>query len=264
MHGSRLLSALVLLLLFLLLVIYGGEAGFALMAMGVAVIGVWEFTRLVDQSTGASRALTLLGAVGLVGATSLGGVEWFGLGVVLFLLLQSSRVVWAEEMDPTLRRATLCFLGVVYVAGPVSLAVALRGTPGGERYILLACSIVWVGDTAAFYTGSSLGRRPLAPRVSPKKSVEGSVGGLLASMVTAWIAARALGIPVAFLSSLLLGAVIGGAAQMGDLVESSIKRVFQVKDTGRLIPGHGGMLDRIDSLLFAIPVFYLWVRMGWI
>jgi phosphatidate cytidylyltransferase len=69
---------------------------------------------------------------------------------------------------------------------------------------------------------------------------------------------------VPFLSSLLLGAVIGGAGQLGDLVESGIKRAFQVKDTGALIPGHGGMLDRIDSLLFAVPIFYLWVRMGWL
>jgi len=83
-------------------------------------------------------------------------------------------------------------------------------------------------------------------------------------MAVVWILARALDMPVAFLSSLLVGAVVGGAGQMGDLVESVIKRAFQVKDTGCLIPGHGGMLDRIDSLLFAIPVFYLWVRAGWI
>ncbi|MCH7897411.1 MAG: phosphatidate cytidylyltransferase [candidate division NC10 bacterium] len=265
MNGKRVLSAFFLLSLFLLVVIYGGEAGFALLGMGVAVISLWEFTRLVDDSPGVSRVLALVGGVVLVGATYLGGVEWFGLAVVLFLLLQLCPVVvGGGEIEASLRRATFSFLGVVYVAGPLSLAVSLRGMPGGERYILLACAIVWVGDTGAFYAGSSLGHHPLAPRVSPRKSVEGSVGGLVASMAVVWILARALDMPVAFLSSLLVGAVVGGAGQMGDLVESVIKRAFQVKDTGCLIPGHGGMLDRIDSLLFAIPVFYLWVRAGWI
>lgn len=265
MHGRRLLSALVLLPVFLLVVVYGGEAGFALLGMGVAGISQWEFNRLADRSPGVWRVLALLGAVGLVGATYGGGVEWFGLGAVLFLVLQLSRVVGGGGgLEANLRRAVLCFLAVLYVAGPLSVAQALRGMPGGERYILLACGIVWVGDTGAFYAGVSLGRHPLVPRVSPQKSVEGGVGGLVASMGAAWILVRALGMSVAFFPSLLLGAVIGGAGQVGDLTESMIKRAFGVKDTGRLIPGHGGMLDRIDSLLFAIPIFYLWVRMGWI
>lgn len=264
MHGKRLLSALILLPLFLLLVIYGGEGAFAIVVMGVAGISLWEFARLVEKPPRALEVLALLGVIGLVGATYRGGVGWFALGVVLFLLLQLSSVVGrGGEMEASLRQAALFFLGVLYVAGPLSLAVALRGMPGGGRYILLACGIVWVGDTVAFYSGLSLGRHPLAPRLSPKKSVEGSVGGLVASMGAASILTRVLGIPLGFFSSLLLGAVIGGAGQMGDLTESMIKRAFQVKDTGRLIPGHGGMLDRIDSLLFALPVLYLWVRIGW-
>jgi phosphatidate cytidylyltransferase len=263
-HGRRLLSALILLSLFLLLVIYGGETGFGLLAMVAAVISVWEFARLADPSV-PWRVLALLGAAGLVGATSLRGMEWLGPGMLLFLLLGLSRVVGGgEDIETNLRRATLCIVAVLYAAGPLSVAVALRGMPEGVRYIVLACSIVWIGDTAAFYVGSSLGRRPLAPRLSPKKSVEGSVAGLLASMLASWVGTCALGMAVPFFSSLLLGVVIGAAGQLGDLVESGIKRTFHVKDTGDLIPGHGGILDRIDSLLFAFPVFYLWVRMGWI
>jgi phosphatidate cytidylyltransferase len=263
-HGRRLLSALILLVPFLFLVIYGGEGGFTLLVTVVAVISVWEFTRLVDPST-PWRVLSLLGAAGLVGVTSLGGMEWFGPGVLFFLLLELSRVVGGgEDLGADLRRASLRVVGVLYVAGPLSLAVVLRGMPEGLHYILLVCSIVWIGDAAAFYIGSSLGRRPLAPRLSPKKSVEGSVAGLAASMLASWMGTRALGMPVPFFPSLLLGAAIGGAGQLGDLVESGIKRAFHVKDTGNLIPGHGGMLDRIDSLLFAIPAFYFWVRMGWL
>lgn len=265
MHGRRILSALVLLAVVLLVIVYGGEAGFALMGMGIAAIGLWEFTRLLGPLDSLPRVLALAGAVVLVGATYVGGAEWFAVGVVLVLLVELSWVVRrGGEIEVNLRRTLLCVVGLLYVAGPISLAVALRAVPGGERYILLACGIVWIGDTGAFYIGSSLGRHPLAPQVSPQKSVEGSVGGLIGSMAAAWVLARALGIPLSFLSSLLVGAVLGGAGQMGDLIESAMKRAFQVKDTGHLIPGHGGVLDRIDSLLFAIPVLYLWIRTGWI
>lgn len=265
MHTRRLLSALLLISFFLLVVAYGGTSSFALLGMMVAIISLWEFTRLVSHSPGASRVFAVPGAVALVGVTYLGGLEWFSISAVLFILLQLSRMVFGKgDMEANFRLATLCLLGVLYVAGPLSLAVVLRGMPGGGRYIVLACGIVWVGDTAAFYIGSYLGRHRLAPRVSPHKSVEGSVGGLAASMAAAWLLAAALDVPATLLSSVLLGVVVGGAGQIGDLIESVIKRTFQVKDTGHLIPGHGGMLDRIDSLLFAIPVFYLWVRAGWI
>lgn len=265
MHGRRLLSALILVPLFILVVVYGGEAGFALLMMGGAGFGLWEFIRLVDSFPGLRGMLSLLGGIGLVGAAYVGGWEWFGLGVTLLLLLQLSlAVVEGEDMEGNVRRAGLRILGMLYVACPLSVAVALRGMPRGEEYILLTCGIVWLGDTAAFYAGSALGRHPLAPLVSPNKSVEGGVAGLITSMGGAWLLARALGIPLGSVASLLLGGVIGGVGQMGDLTESFIKRGLHVKDTGRLIPGHGGMLDRIDSLLLAIPVFYLWVRMGWI
>lgn len=265
MHGKRLLSALILIPLFILVVVYGGEKGFALLTMGVAGFGLWEFIRLVEPFPGARGMLSLLGGIGLVGAAYGGGLEWFGLGVTLLLLLQLSLAVFeGGDMGANVRRAGLRFLGLLYVACPLSVAVALRGTPRGGEYILLTCGIVWVGDTGAFYVGSALGRRRLAPRVSPNKSVEGAVAGLVASMGAAWVLAKALGISLGPVASLLVGGLIGGVGQIGDLTESFIKRGLHVKDTGRLIPGHGGMLDRIDSLLFAIPVFYLGVRMGWI
>ncbi len=265
MHGRRLLSALILIPLFILIVVYGGEAGFALLMMGVAGLGLWEFIRLVDPFPRAPGMLSLLGGIGLVGAAYGGGLEWFGLGVTLLVLLQLClAVIEGGEMQANLRQAGLRVLGMLYVACPLGVAVALRGAPRGGEYILLACGIVWVGDTGAFYAGSVLGRHRLAPRVSPNKSVEGAVAGLVASMGAAWVLGKVLGIPLGPLASLLLGGLIGAVGQVGDLTESFIKRSLHVKDTGRLIPGHGGILDRIDSVLFAMPILYLGVRLGWI
>ncbi len=266
MHRERLLSVVVLLPLFLLLVVYGGKGGFALLTAVAAGIGLSEFSRMVEGHRSARGILTVSAGVGLVALTALKGLPWLAIGLILFLLLLLGFSLRQdeEEMVDRVRKAGLYLLGVVYIGGALSLAMALRALPVGERYLLLGCGIVWIGDTIAFYTGITLGRHPLAPSISPKKSVEGSIAGLLASSMSAPLLSWILAIPSALPTALVLGAVVGAVGQVGDLTESMIKRAFQVKDTSGLIPGHGGLLDRIDSLLFALPTLYLWVRFGWI
>jgi phosphatidate cytidylyltransferase len=265
MHRERLLSVVILLPLFLLLVIYGGKGAFAVLGAAVAAIGLWEFSRMVEGRLGAEGVLVVFGGVGLVGLTYFKGVAWLSLGIIFFLMLLLGIALSQKgEMVERIRKTSSHLLGILYIGGTLSLAVALRKMSGGEGYILLACGIVWAGDTIAFYTGITLGRHPLAPSISPKKTVEGSIGGLCASILSAPLFARALGIAAPLPMALFLGAVVGGVGQVGDLAESMIKRAFQVKDTGNLLPGHGGVLDRIDSLLFALPTLYLWVRFGWI
>jgi phosphatidate cytidylyltransferase len=128
-----------------------------------------------------------------------------------------------------------------------------------RELILLLLIIIWAGDSAAYYGGRALGRHPLAPSISPKKTVEGAVAGLAASV----IAGSAVGVamlgeaPIRLLSASLVTAVVG---QIGDLAESALKRSAGVKDSSSILPGHGGMLDRVDSLLFAAPVFYWFFR----
>jgi len=265
MHRERLLSVVILLPLFLLLVSYGGKGAFALVVATTTAVGLWEFSRMVEGRSGAEGVLTVFGGVGLVALTYFKGVAWLSLGLIVFLmLLLGVSLRQKGEVGERLRKTTFHLLGVLYIGGPLSLAVALREMPGGEGYILLACGIVWAGDTIAFYTGITLGHHPLAPNISPRKSVEGSIGGFCASILSAPLLAKVLGVPAPLPVSLLLGAVVGAVGQVGDLAESMIKRAFQVKDTGNLLPGHGGALDRIDSLLFALPTLYLWVRFGWI
>jgi phosphatidate cytidylyltransferase len=132
----------------------------------------------------------------------------------------------------------------------------LRALPGvnGCRYFLLLIIATWANDSAAYFVGSVFGRHKLAPSISPKKSVEGSLAGLFASGLTGLIIALIW--VKSILLFLLLGFVIGIAGQIGDLFESILKRDLGVKDSGSIMPGHGGVLDRFDSLMFAAPVLY--------
>ena len=137
---------------------------------------------------------------------------------------------------------------------PLGMLVAIQTTGGRVATLLLLATIV-VSDSAQFYTGRLLGRRPLAPAISPKKTVEGAFAGLIASMIAGvvigvWLVGRS---PSTFLVAALLA---GGMSQIGDLAESALKRSAGVKDSSSILPGHGGMLDRLDGLLFAAPVFY--------
>jgi phosphatidate cytidylyltransferase len=148
--------------------------------------------------------------------------------------------------------------GLILVAFPLSFAVRLHGTgPEGSVLLLFALVITWVGDSAAYFAGKSIGKHPLAPHLSPKKTWEGTVASFLGSLIVAFLFARFMIVP---LRHLLAMAALGNVAgQVGDLLESAYKRSAGVKDSGGLLPGHGGILDRIDALILAIPVvWYYW------
>jgi phosphatidate cytidylyltransferase len=147
---------------------------------------------------------------------------------------------------------------LLLVAFPLSYAVRLHGIPQqGPRLLLFALAITWAADTVAYFVGRSFGKHPLAPHISPKKTWEGSICGLLGSLLVAYAFHFWLTIP---LPHLLVMAVLGNiAGQMGDLLESAYKRSAGVKDSGGLLPGHGGILDRIDALILCIPVIWYYL-----
>jgi len=139
--------------------------------------------------------------------------------------------------------------------------------PPGGALLVFPLVITWASDIGAYFVGRAIGGRKLIPSVSPGKTVAGAVGGLVASMLVAWLYAGAVLVPVASLGfspwgALGFGAAISVAAQIGDLFESLLKREGGVKDSSRIIPGHGGVLDRFDSLIFVLPVAYL--LLGWL
>jgi phosphatidate cytidylyltransferase len=158
----------------------------------------------------------------------------------------------------TLPAAGISSSALLMVAFPLSFAVRLHGIPQqGPRLLLFALAITWAADTVAYFVGRSLGKHPLATHISPKKTWEGSIGGLLGSVLIAYASHFWLTIP---LPHLLLMAFLGNiAGQMGDLLESAYKRSAGVKDSGGLLPGHGGILDRIDALILCIPVIWYYL-----
>lgn len=159
--------------------------------------------------------------------------------------------------------AALVVFGVWYVAWLLAHFVSLRELRGGEWLVIFVLWVTWIGDAAAYYVGRAVGKTPLAPRLSPKKTVAGAVGGVAASAAAAVIAAAWFVDGFSWLEAVGVGVGGGLAGIAGDLAESMFKRGAGVKDSGGLIPSHGGFLDKIDALLFTAPLFYyylVWVK----
>jgi phosphatidate cytidylyltransferase len=149
--------------------------------------------------------------------------------------------------------------GLLFVAVPLSYAVRLHGAGLlGPWILLFALVITWVGDTAAYFVGRAFGKRPFAPHLSPKKTWEGAIASMAAALLVGWLLSTRINVP----APIVLGLAAAGnaAGQAGDLLESAFKRSAGVKDSGTILPGHGGMLDRIDALILTLPVvWYYWI-----
>lgn len=211
------------------------------------------------------RLVSGLFAAGLV----LGAVLW-GLPVVMPPLMAAFAVTIAltvllrpRDIETAGRRLAVTWGAMVYVPVLAVVWPLLKSEfPGdGPRWLLLALLIAFGSDTLAYFTGRAFGRRPLYAAVSPNKTIGGALGGIVGGMIAAAGVGALWMLPAIPLhEGLILGAVGSACGQLGDLVESLIKRTFGVKDSGRLLPGHGGMLDRVDGLLFVAPVVYFYAR----
>ncbi len=203
-------------------------------------------------------------------------ISWYAWheGAVVPLILTASllaimiREVFRKEMSQSLGHMAVTVFGIMYIGWLGSHLVLLRELPTslglndhiGARLVFMVALLTWATDTAAYLFGVALGRHKLIPRISPNKTVEGAVGGLLGAALVGWLLSRGMVPFVTPLAGIILGLVVGVMAQLGDLVESLIKRDAGIKDTAELIPGHGGVLDRFDSMLFTAPVVYYYFR----
>ena len=258
---KRVLSALVLIPLVVLAAYLGGLwlAGLVALFAALAVIEFYQLSNRLGArpSIWVGTALT----VGLVVAAQL---RAYRIGAPLFIGVLGALMVervWRQNFDGFLSDWATTLVGSAYIGGMLSHFVLLRGLQQGLVWVALAILVTWVTDTGAYFVGTTVGRRRFFPRISPRKTLEGAIGGLLLGTPTA----MAIAIPLLHLpwpQAAALGVLIALAATFGDLAESLIKRQAGVKDSGNLIPGHGGALDRVDSLLFAAVVVYyfaVWV-----
>ncbi len=179
---------------------------------------------------------------------------WAFVPMTLFMLIPPSK---PRQSTGDLGKA---LLGPVYVSLPLGMLMIIDRYPQGNLWIFFLLSVIFAGDTGAFYSGKLFGKHKLYERISPNKTWEGAIGGLFCSIIAAFWFLRILRIHQVDLSILALVITLSVTGQIGDLVESMLKRSSGVKDSSRLLPGHGGILDRIDGLLFAVPVLYMYLH----
>lgn len=260
----RVYPALVFIPLFYLLVRYFPPSAFFVLVAAAALLALTEFYRLHFRE-GSDRMAVGLG-LGLTGLL-LASLQWPGVlsERSVFLLtvtaLLTYRLVSPRELTQGLTDSAVLVFGVVYIGLTMGCLLLIRALPGGEFLIFFLLLVTWAGDAGAYYAGTSLGRRKLAPVISPNKTVEGLIGGLILAVLVS-VGAHLWFLPsFSLVDCLATGLLLTGAGVLGDLAESALKRSVGVKDSGTLIPAHGGMLDRLDSLLFTAPAFYYYVTL---
>jgi phosphatidate cytidylyltransferase len=244
----------------LILFIYFASVSFFILLVCVAtLLALREFYAMaLPSSRMLEQTLAVLSGTALVPLIWLERPALFaGAWVLLVLFFAILFLLRFHDLTTVTQQLALLFFGFFYVPLLLGHLGLLRALPNGREWVFFVLLLVMASDTAAYFTGVNLGRRKLYPAISPNKSVEGALGGLAGSLAGAFLA-RAWFFPALEVADCLcLGLGLGILAQLGDLFESMLKRSFGVKDSGTLIPGHGGILDRLDSLLFAFaPAYY--------
>jgi phosphatidate cytidylyltransferase len=260
---KRVISALLFLPLFYLIVWKLPPAYFAFFVLLAVLIGQYEFYRMAK--TRGIVPLTLPGiAIGALviieSCYPLPSGDAGQYAALLLLIIMTIRLFSPRPVQGAMEDIAVTILGIFYVAFLFSFQVAVRMFLGGREWLVFLFFVIWASDIGAYSIGISLGRHRLYEKISPKKSIEGLAGALagaagMALVCRAWFmpvigAAEAVGVAL----------VLAVAGTIGDLAESLIKRSVGVKDSGTIIPGHGGILDRMDSMLFAAPVLYYYLK----
>jgi len=252
---KRVLTSLILIPAVLYLVILGPAWLVFAAATLCAMLCYREYCGIA-----AGYGVTELGPVGF--AAGFGVLALSDGGSIFLTVLALTGIALAmrsEDLAEVLPRASALLLGVVYVFGPWKCAILLRDA--SPYWVLFALVINWVGDASAYYVGKNIGVHKLAPRISPGKSWEGALASMIAAIAFGVFYLRHFFPEVSVFEAIALSALVNAAGQLGDLAESALKRGAGVKDSGTLLPGHGGMLDRVDSTLFTMPVVYVYLRL---
>ncbi len=239
------------------------------MAVGVILAGAgWEFLRatspLAERTTFAAgslqpQVLLVVAAMGLLVAGAHNGLDWWTGAIFLSLVATFVGLISLGNVAAALPRWASIAGAILYVGVLGSYLVLLRRLPDGLEWTLLAVFSTFSADTAAYFAGKSLGRTHVAPRISPGKTLEGFAGGFAGCFGTVLLLNWAFGLDVEMARINVLALLLPLAAFLGDLAESLLKRSVGIKDASGLVPGHGGFLDRMDSILFTVPLVYYFV-----
>jgi phosphatidate cytidylyltransferase len=263
----RILSGVVLAAVFLALIWFGNAIVLLIAALAVAALAVHEFVQLfraLGAHAPALPALLATWAATVAVPFPNVAVETTISAALIFVAAWAMAVI-SDQPGRGFAEAALgtsaALLAPVYIGFGLGSLVAVHAR-GGRGAVLLVMATIVVSDTAQYFTGRAVGKHPLAVRVSPNKTIEGALGGLVvATVFFVWAATYLLPAAVTGLTLAFVGAAIVVAGIAGDLFESTLKRAAGMKDSSALIPGHGGVLDRIDAMLFGAPVFYIYLRL---
>ncbi|WP_211745912.1 phosphatidate cytidylyltransferase [Paenibacillus sp. Marseille-Q4541] len=256
---QRVITGIVAGALFLGFTMLGG-AWYSLLILLMALIGLYEFMRMIGVSAFSGTALIgyigvlilifpkLLAELGLT--LTLNQIVW-----LIMLLLLIATVTTKNKL--TVQTAALMFIGVVYVGIGFYYIAFTRQIPGGLFWTFLLLASIWGSDAGAYFVGKSMGKNKLWPMISPNKTIEGAVGGIAIAIIIALIFAGFSGGLLSYGRAILIGLSASVIGQLGDLTQSAYKRVYGIKDSGNLLPGHGGILDRCDSWIFVFPFVHI-------
>jgi len=263
---KRVLSSIIGIPLVLMAVYYGSWFFLGLVTL-VAILATMEYFLILNRHWGAHgkkfNFIRYAGYVGvffiLVTVFAKNGIEVF---IVLVLLIMVYSVYFLLSFPKTnLIELCISFWGIIYIGGMSSFLILLREMEIGKTAVLLTLIGIWFYDTFAYFIGLKWGKRKMAPQLSPKKSVEGAVGGSCVVLLIAIPVALFYQLPLKGFSIIALALIVIIAAPLGDLYASALKRKLGVKDSGNLIPGHGGIIDRLDSILFTTPLVYVYLQL---
>lgn len=266
-HVKRWITGLILAPAVVWILIKGSTLLLAALISGVAIFSMREYLRIIFGGESSDQISTLIKWISytvsmtLIVAACLGSME------VLFLILAMNLMALSMFVLSRFARNHAIFdiiakqvLGIVYIPVSLSLLIFIKELEGGTLWFIWLLIVIFANDTGALYSGTFFGKTKLSPSISPNKTVEGSIGGALAGMVAGFIFCQIFfrDWPLSF-TMLPATILLTAAGQIGDLFESAMKRASSIKDSGSILPGHGGMLDRIDGLLLAIPVLYVYL-----
>lgn len=264
MFRTRLLSGILLMVIALITLIAGGDLLF-LVLLAISLVGMTELYRVFGIGKKAPGVIGYIAAVAYYGllyfAPRLPGekLDWFMMLFMAFLICEMAALVFGYPNYNT-QQIFAAFFGVLYVAVMLSYIYQTRLLSGGVFTVWLVFVCSWGCDTCAYCVGMLIGKHKMAPVLSPKKSVEGGIGGIVGAALIGVLYALAInhwgdaGVDMATYA--IIGAAGGAISQIGDLAASAVKRYHNIKDYGKLIPGHGGILDRFDSVIFTAPIIY--------